>query len=87
MSFSSSVASRGTSTCVSENWPPRKISCGSAPEAKKASVSIPTPSRVTTYHGINTASTALQIASPASMKLSLINRSVPGLAGLSSDLF
>src|SRR5262245_8521457 len=30
------------------------------------------PNRVTTYHGITIASTALQIASPASMKLSLI---------------
>jgi hypothetical protein len=29
----------------------------------------------------------LQRASPASMKLSLINQSVPGLAGLFSDLF
>src|SRR6185503_10828276 len=67
-----SVASSGTSVCVSEKLATRKINCGKAPEAKNASVSMPTPRRVTTYHGIRTASTALQIASPASVRLSLI---------------
>ena len=70
--FSSSVASSGTRTCVSERLATKKISCGKAPEAKNASVSIPTPRRVTMYHGIRTASSALQIASPASVRLSLI---------------
>ena len=67
-----SVASNGTRVWVSEKLATRKISCGKAPEAKKASVCMPTPSRVTTYHGIRTARTALQIASPASVRLSLI---------------
>src|SRR6185369_12118205 len=68
-----SVARSGTSTCVREKLATRKMSWGRAPEAKKASVAMPTPSRVTIYHGIRTASTALQIARPASVRLSLIN--------------
>src|SRR4051812_29635330 len=67
-----SVASKGTSVCVREKLATRKISWGNAPEAKNASVWMPTPRRVTTYHGIRTASTALQIASTASVRLSLI---------------
>src|SRR3989442_15406311 len=55
-----SVARSGTNTCVSEKLATRKISWGSAPEAKNASVAMPTPSRVTIYHGIRTATTALQ---------------------------
>src|SRR5258708_32337874 len=70
---SSSVASSGTSTWVREKLATRKINCGNAPEAKKASVWKPTPRRVTTYQGISTARMALQIASPARMRLNLIN--------------
>src|SRR6266571_194595 len=70
--LSSSVLKIGTKTCVSETLTTRKINCGNAPDAKNASVSIPTPRRVTTYQGIRMASTALQIASPASVRLSLI---------------
>src|SRR2546423_9046943 len=51
----------------------RKASCESAPEAKNASVWMPTPMRVTTYHGIRFASTALHIASAASVRLNRIN--------------
>ena len=71
-SSSFSVARMGTNTCVKDELATRKISCGNAPEAKNASVSIPTPSRVTRYHGIRTASAALQRANAASIRLSLI---------------
>ena len=60
-----SVASNGTRVWVSEKLATRKISCGKAPEAKKASVCMPTPSRVTTYHGIRTASAASTVLSDA----------------------
>src|SRR5438132_5981232 len=60
-------------TCVRKKLATRKISCERAPEAKNASVSTPTPRRVTTYHGISIASTALQSASAPSVRLNLIN--------------
>ena len=76
--FSSSVASSGTSTCVSEKLATKNMSCGKAPDAKNASVSMPTPRRVMMYHGIRMASRALQIASAASVRLSLIKWKLPG---------
>src|SRR6185369_11664597 len=66
-----SVASSGTKTWVSEKLATMKISCGKAPDTKKASVAMPMPSRVTMYHGIRIASTALQMASAASVRPNL----------------
>ena len=42
--ISSSVASKGTSTCVNELLTTMRINCGTAMPANKASVWIPTPS-------------------------------------------
>src|SRR5437762_10973235 len=83
--LASSVASSGTSTWVREKLVTTKMSWGSAPDAKNASVSRPIPSWVTTYHGIRMASTALQIANPARMRLNLIKRNILGLVGESND--
>jgi hypothetical protein len=62
------------------------MSCGKAPDAKNASVSIPTPRRVMIYHGIRTASTELQIARAASVRLSLIKWKLLGPKNCRPDL-
>src|SRR5947209_9508757 len=68
------VVSSGTNTGSSVAVRTMKTNCGSALEAKKASVSALIPILVTTYHVIKNASAALQVASAASLRLSLINK-------------